>query len=121
MHMLVPGRRALGEDWSKVTIYADDNGEYRTVREDTTAPAENCAIFVPAMGNMSYEAVDYLLEYKRKDQEYRKTHNLPIKKGWTKAEIEQLFYDWCEFKAKALAGKTVSGPHLWAQRERIQR
>lgn len=118
MHMIVPGRRALGEDWSKVTVYANpDTGGYDVEREDTPAPAEGCAIFVPAMGNLSYEAVDYLLEYKRKDQEYRKSHNMPIKRGWSEKEISQLFQDWIQLKLKRFKHQTFSGPNSWAQRD----
>ena len=118
MHMVIPGRRALGEDWSKVSIYANENGGYDVEREDATAPAENVAIFVPGMGNMSYEAVDYLLEYKKKDQEYRKAHNQPIKRGWTYDEINKLFHDWIELKLKRFKGQTHSGPTATYQREK---
>ncbi len=120
MSMIVPGRRSLGEDWSKVSIFANpDTGGYDVEREDTPAPAEKCAIFVPAMGNLSWEAVDYLLEFKRKDQEYRKTHNLPIKRGWTYDEINNLFHDWVEMKLRNFKGQTVSGPGGTNQREKI--
>lgn len=119
MSMIVPGRRALGEDWSKVSVYANaDTGGYDVEREDTPAPAENVAIFVPGMGNLSYEAVDYLLEYKRKDQEYRKSHNLPIKRGFSYEEINKLFHDWIELKIKRFKGQTHSGPTATYQREK---
>lgn len=119
MHMLVPGRRALGESWSKVSIYADHaTGEYVTEREDAAAPAEECAIFVPAMGNESIEAADYLLEYKKKDQEYRKAHGRPIKKSWSYEEINKLWQDWMELKIKRFKGQTQSGPTATFQREK---
>lgn len=115
--MILPGRRSLGEDWSKVHIFANpDTGGYDVEREDTTAPADNCMIFVPALGNLSYEAVDYILEYKRKDQEYRKAHNLPIRRGVSQAEISKLFHDWIELKLKRFRRQTFSGPSGWAQR-----
>lgn len=119
MHMLVPGRRAFGEGWSKVSIYANpETGSYDTEREDATAPAEDCAIFIPAMGNESVEAADYLLEYKKKDQEYRKAHNLPIKRGYSYEEINKLWQDWMELKIKRFKGQTQSGPAATFQREK---
>mgnify|MGYP001559387592 CR=1 FL=1 len=119
MHMVVPGRRALGEDWSKVTIYATPEGHYEVEREDTTAPADNAAIYVPAMGNLSIEAADYILERKKKDQEYRKSHNLPIRRGVSHKEINQLWQDWMELKKKRFKGQTQSGPAQTFQRERF--
>ena len=118
MSMIIPGRRALGEEWSKVSIYPNENGGYDVEREDTPAPAENVAIFVPAMGSMSYEAVDFLLEYKRKDQEYRMAHGQPIKRGWSYEEVNKLFQDWIELKAKRFKGQTQSGPTQTFQRSK---
>jgi hypothetical protein len=115
MHAIMPGRRALGEEWSKVTIYATPEGGYVSEREDTAAPAMNQPIFVPALGSMSYEAVDYLLEHKRKDQEYRKAHGLSTPK-YTQKDFEKLFYDWMELKMKRFKGQTQSGPDSWVQR-----
>ena len=117
--MIMPGRRSLGETWSKVNIFVTPEGHYEVEREDTPAPADNCAIIVPAMGNLSYEAVDYILERKRKDQEYRKSHNQPIRKGWSQKEIERLFHDWMELKVKRFKGQTQSGPKQTFQRERF--
>jgi hypothetical protein len=120
--MITPGRRAYGEEWSKVTVTPNpDTGGYDVEREDTPAPAGNTPIIVPALGEMSIEMADYLLEYKRKDQEYRVSQGLPIRTTWTHEEINNIWHDWCEFKAKTLAGKTQSGPGGWAQRERVAR
>lgn len=119
MHMVTPGRRALGEGWSKVTVSANpDTGQYETVREDTEAPADNTAIVVPAMGNISIELADYILEYKKKDQEYRKTNKMPIKRGYTQKEITQMFYEYLEAKRKKFKNQTQSGPGGWTQRSR---
>lgn len=122
MSMITPGRRALGENWSKVTVFANpDTGAYDVEREDTPAPADNTAILVPMMGEMSLEMADYILEYKRKDQEYRVRHGNPIRTTWTFQEINQLWQDWCEFKRKHYEGQSISGPGGWSQRERINR
>lgn len=119
MTMIVPGQRAKGESWLKVTVTPNpDTGKYDVKREETSAPACNTAIFVPALGNLSWEAVDYILEYKRKDQEYRKAHKLPLRQNWSYEDINKMFHDWIEFKKRHLEGKTVSGPGGWTQRER---
>ena len=117
--MITPGRRSLGEDWSKVSIFITPEGHYEVEREDTTAPADNAAIIVPAMGNLSIEAADYILERKKKDQEYRKSHNLPIRRGYSAKEINQLWQDWMELKKKRFKGQTQSGPAQTFQRERF--
>ena len=122
MTMITPGRRALGEQWSKVTVVANpDTDRIEVEKEETPAPADNTAIFVPALGNLSIEAADYILEYKRKDQEYRKAHNLPIKRGWTQTEITELFQEWMRIKIKWFKGQSVSGPGGWTQREKVSR
>ena len=122
MTMLTPGRRALGEKWSKVRVFADpDAGGYTVEREDSPAPADNTPILVPQMGEVSVEMADYILEYKRQDQEYRVRRGNPIRKTWTHKEINQLWFDWCEFKKKHYLGQSVSGPGGWTQRDRINR
>lgn len=118
MSMIVPGRRALGEQWSKVSVLPNADGTFTVEREETPAPADNTAIFVPSLGNLSFEAVDFILEYKKKDQEYRKSHNLPVKWGWSEKEITEMFHDFCRQKLKHWKGQTVSGPGGWTQREK---
>lgn len=121
MTMIVQGRRALGEDWNKVTVTPNvETGQYDIEREPTAAPPDNTAIFVPALGNLSIEAADYILEYKRKDQEYRRSNNLPVKRGWSEAEITRMFHEWLEFKKKMFKGQTQSGPKQTFQREKVR-
>lgn len=117
MSMIVPGRRALGEDWSKVTVVHDGKG-YKVEREDTPAPADNKPIFVPALGNLSMEMADYVLEYQRKEAEYRARNPNRPKPEDSFAEINRMWLDFVEWKLKAFKGQTVSGPAGTVQREK---
>lgn len=119
MTMIVPGRRSLGEDWSKVTVTPDaDTGSYEVEREDTAAPPLGVPIFVPALGNVSLEMADYILERHRKEQEYKKNDPRRQHSPTLEAQIKQYWLDYIEQKLKAFKGITVSGPGGWTQRER---
>ena len=116
MTMIIPGRRALGENWSKVNITIDENGHYGVEREDTPAPATNVPIFVPGMGNISAEMADYILEWHRKEAEY-KAKNPSRPRAETQTEqINRMWFDYLEWKKKMLRHQTFSGPAGWAQR-----
>lgn len=121
MTMITPGRRAFGESWSKVVVTPDENGKYVVEREDTPAPAGNRPIFVPALGNISLEMADFILERQRKEQEYQVVEGRFDHSFDAEAKIKQLWLDYVEWKAKELAGRTVSGPGGTNQRERIAR
>lgn len=120
--LITPGRRAIGEKWSKVNIFADDStGGYKVKREDTPAPAGNRPIVVPGLGNISIEMADFILEKQRHDQEEqvkegRFDHSVDMEN-----RIKQLWMEYMEWKVKMLEGKTVSGPYSWSQRERVNR
>lgn len=120
--LITPGRRAIGEDWSKVNVFADDNtGGYRVEREDTPAPAGLRPIVVPGLGNISIEMADFILEKQRQTQEEqvkegRFDHSVDME-----TKIKQLWMEYMEWKVKMLEGKTVSGPYSWSQRERVNR
>lgn len=121
VHMVTPGRRAYGETWSKVTITPNpDTGGYDVHREDTDAPADNKAIFVPALGNISLDMADYILEHERKEAEYRAKNPEPRQRRESYGEkVNRMFHDYCEQRLKYGRGATVSGPGGWTQRERM--
>jgi hypothetical protein len=118
MHMVVPGRRALGEDWRKVTIGVKDDKIGVTKNEPTPAPVDNNPIFIPALGNISMEMADYMLEYRRRENEDRATRGLTPRADLTDEDINAMFQDWMEIKLRHFQGKSVSGPGGWTQRER---
>jgi len=117
--MVIPGRRALGEQWQEVTVGVKDDVIQVTENVPTEAPPNNTPIFTFGMNTLSTEAHNFLLEGARQVQEYAKRK--PKRRPVTDAEIEKMvnkiWLDWCELKAKTLAGKTHSGPGLFNQRE----
>lgn len=119
--MITPGRRALGEKWSKVTVTPTPEGGYDLHREDTPAPADNTPIFVPALNNLSAEMTDYILESQRKEAEYRARNPKRIRAEDDSARINRLWFDYMEWKQKMFKGQTVSGPGGTNQRERFTR
>src|SRR3990167_10497286 len=102
MTMVVPGRRAMGEQWSKVNIYPDpDTGAYIVEREDSAAPADQCPIFVPGMGNISLEMADFILDRSRDEAQTRAKQP----KRDLKAELNAAWQDFCEQKLRWDKGK----------------
>ena len=116
MHMIVPGRRALGEDWSKVTITPTPEGTYEVEREDTPAPALNVPIFVPALGNISLEMADWMLERQRKEQEYQQNDPRRQHSPVLEEKLKEWWLDFVEQKLKNFKRQTQSGPDGWTQR-----
>lgn len=121
MTMITPGRRAYGEKWSKVTVTPTPEGKYDVEREDTPAPAGLRPIFVPALGNISLEMADFILEHQRKEQEYQVAEGRFDHSFDAEAKIQQLWLDYVEWKKRMLEGQTVTGPGGMNQRESIRR
>lgn len=121
MTMITPGRRALGESWSKVVVTPNEDGGYDVDREETAAPAGLRPIFVPALGNITLEMADFILESQRKEQEYQVAERRFDHSFDAEAKIKQLWLEYMEWKVKMLVGQTVSGPGGTNQRERIAR
>lgn len=116
--MIVPGRRALGEDWSEVHIIPDsDTGEYRVERKDAPAPEDRTAIFVPGLGNMSMEVVDYALGWQREKAKARAKQP----KRNIANEVNNMWQDYMQEKLQWFRGRSVSGPGGWTQREKVNR
>lgn len=117
MKMVVNGRRSYGEDWQEVTIGVDNDEIKVLENRPAEAPPNNTPIMVPGMGNMSMEAVDFLLEGARKAQEYGGKHprQMPLH------EYEKWLNDrWMQFveeKLKWFKGQSVYGPAGFTQRE----
>ena len=117
MHMVVPGRRAFGEEWRKVTVAVENDKITVTDNEATEAPPSNQPIFVPGLGNLSMEMADYILEQARHEQKYDVAKPKPSQEEVHK-EINRMWLDWIEQKLRWFKGQTVSGPGGWTQRER---
>lgn len=121
--MITPGRRALGETWSKVSILWDsDERAYVLKREDAEAPADNLPIFVPGLGNLSMEAVDFIVQSQQKEAEYRERAKSKTRAQVAKENNERVNRMWQEFmeqKLRWLKGQTTMGPGGFNQREKL--
>ena len=113
--MIERGRRALGEGWRKIQI-GHDGDDYTISNEPTEAPADNKPIFVPALGNVSADMADYILEYQRKEAEYRARRPYSGRPQPTREKIQKMFLDYCEERIKWFKGQTQSGPYQTTQR-----
>lgn len=116
--LITPGRRSLGEEWRKVTIYPDpDTGEYIIDNEPTEAPADNRTILVPGMGNISIEMADYFLEWQReKAKDRAKSAPTETDIRDSERELNEAWQAYMEQKLRAFKGQTTVGSKLY-QRE----
>lgn len=117
--MLMPGRRAYGEQWQEVTLAVDEAKDEIVVYETKAveAPAENRPIYVPSMGNLAMEEVDFLMEGARKSQEYGSRHPSEMSEREYRKWINEQWIAFVENKLRWFKGQTVSGPYGWTQRE----
>ncbi len=117
MKMVTQGRRSYGEDWQEITIGIRDDEVAVIENIPTTAPAGGKPIYVPAMGNLSMEQVDFLIEGARKAQEYGSVHPSQMPLDEYKAWLNEQWQDYVEQKLKWLKGQTTLGPAGFNQRE----
>jgi hypothetical protein len=121
--MITPGRRALGEDWSRVDIsWNADERRYVADREDAPAPADGKPIFIPALGNVSVEIMDFLIAEQQKEAEYRaraKAQGIKQVRESEYERINRLWQEWMEIKLKAFKGQSIFGPGGHTQREKV--
>lgn len=120
--MVMPGRRALGEEWSKVTLYVDEDTDQITAeREDHAAPADLRPIFVPALANCPPEMVDYMIGLQMKEAEYRKAHPQGMPLAERTRLINEAWHAFVEQKLRWFRGQSQIGPGGMSQRERVDR
>ena len=116
--MIVPGRRALGETWSKVHIVPNaDTGEYDVVREDAEQPSDNRPIFIVGLGNVGLDILEYALGDQR---EKAKTRAKRPREDLTK-ELNHMWQDYVREKIEWFNGRSQFGPAGFTQREKVQR
>lgn len=120
LKMIVPGRRALGEDWQEVTIAVQDDEIKVTESVAVAAPPSNRPVIVPGMGTLPPDAIDHILQGALKQQEYMKQHprRRPVSDGEVRRMVQALWEDYCEQKLKALKGQTSVGAGGIFQREK---
>lgn len=120
--MVIPGRRALGEDWVKVNIVPNPvTGGYDVQHAgDVEKPAMGQTVIVPGLSGLSTDEIDFILEGAIYRQEEVARH--PRRQPVTDAEIEkmvnEMWMDYCEQKLKWFKGQTTLGPVGFNQREK---
>ena len=121
--MVTPGRRALGESWSKVSIAWDsDERAYVINREESPAPADNLPIFVPGLGNLSMEAVDFIIQSQMKESQYPESSKSLTRAQRQKEQherINRMWHDYIEQKLRWMRGQTTVGAGGLFQREKV--
>jgi hypothetical protein len=120
MKMVVPGPRALGIQWEEVTLRpSEDGGHIETERQATAAPATGLAHIIPAMGNLSSEEVDFILEGSLKASEYesRKPRRQPVTDAEIQQMVQQMWLDYMEQKIRAFDGRSTFGLGGHTQRQ----
>ena len=117
--MIIPGRRALGEQWQEVTIGVKDDVIQVTENKPAEAPPNATPIFTFGMTQLSPDAMNFILEGAIQQQEYARRK--PKKPKVTDAEIEEMvnrmWIDFCEQKLKWFKGQTTLGAGGFFQRE----
>jgi hypothetical protein len=120
MKMIIPGRRALGEQWREVTIRPKEGsrGGFTVENQETAAPPQGRPVVIPAMANLSDEEVNFILGGALKAQDYYKRQNRKPSQAELIKEINQMWADYCEQKLKWFKGQTTLGPGGFYQREK---
>ena len=118
MKMITQGRRAYGEQWQEVTIAVEDDEIKVVENRPTAAPPGGRPIFVPGMGELNMEAVDFLLEGACKSQEYSGKHPRQMSLAEFEAWLNKQWLDFVESKLKWFRGQTTLGPGGFFQREK---
>ena len=112
--MIVPGRRSLGEGWSKVSI-GHTSDEITVEREDAPAPADGKTITVVAGPDAEYSS--YILE-----AAYEKAANRPpgaMTHMERVAVMNEAWFAFLEDKLRHLRGQTSIGAAGMFQRQRV--
>lgn len=120
LKMVVPGRRALGETWSEVTLRPNPDGDFTLeTKPAEQAPAMGVPVIIPAMANLSSEEVDFILKGALKAQEYesRKPRRRPVTDREIHRMVNQMWRDYVEQKIHAFKGDSQFGPFGKTQRE----
>lgn len=116
--MIVPGRRALGEDWREVTIAVKDDRVQVTGNEAAERPAEGKPIVLPALSKLSNEEVNFLMEGAAKTQEYWSRQNKRPSQKEVNEAATRMWNEYVEQKLAWFKGKTTVGAGGFFQREK---
>ncbi len=107
VHMVVPGRRALGEGWRTVTISHDGDG-YVTDNEPAATPELGKPIIVPMMGKVSIEEAEYIIGWMNEENKSRKKRGIGPALPDAKT-LNRMWHDYIEAKLRAFKGESTFG------------
>ena len=114
--MIMPGRRALGESWSKVTIGESPDG-MTIAREDADAPADGKPIM--AMSGPDAEYAKYIIEAQMEMAKARACAPQELTAAERYAALNKAWQDYMEQKLRHLKGVSAIGAGGMFQRERL--
>jgi hypothetical protein len=109
--MILPGRRALGEQWQKVTI-GHDGGEMVVDREATDAPVGNRPVV--AVSGADAEYTNDILAMAAEKAAGRDINQMTYEEKW--AIANEAWFRHIEQKKAAFKGISVSGAHISVHR-----
>lgn len=114
--MIVPGRRALGESWLRVTIGHDqDHMTYQTEAAD--APADGKAIM--AVSGQDAEMASYILTAQMEKAKARAVAPQALTREERFEMVNAAWQDFLEQKLRFLKGQSTFGSGGATQRQRL--
>lgn len=117
MKWISHGRRSYGEDWTEKTIvWNEETRGYDVEVEETEAPADGQAIFVPSNGEMEVEQIDYILGWQRKQAEARAANPTRVPYESMEAEVNAMWQEYVEQKLAWFQNRSQFGPGGHTQR-----
>lgn len=114
--LIVPGRRALGETWSKVVI-GHDGDDITVHREDAQAPADGHSIMVVAGEDSGYTA--YILDAAIEKAAERAVAVPELTPQERFEAVNEAWQAFMEDKLRHLRGQTTVGRTGMFQRQRV--
>lgn len=116
--MILPGRRALGEAWQKVTI-GHNGSEMVYDKEATEAPEGGRPVI--AMSGRDAEYTNHILAAAAEKARARSTSisELSVKEKWE--AVNKAWFDFMEQKVAWGKGQSIFGPGGHIQRSKVHR
>jgi len=114
--IIVPGRRALGEEWTRLDISHDQDKVYVTNEGPTEAPTSGR---ITAVAAHEVEYTNHVLEaMKEKGLDQQRNPQVMSLEERTKL-LNELWQDYVEQRLKHFKGQSQFGPSGMTQRQRV--
>lgn len=114
--MIVPGRRALGESWMRITL-GHDADNMTIDSEPCEAPADGKPIM--AITGKDAEIADYILTAQMEKAKERAVAPQELTHEERYELVNAAWHDYVEQKLRALRGQSTFGPGGATQRQRV--